>query len=378
MAHAYTPGLRVTETATLRKERRLPLPGDVKVSVGERVNAEQVIASAELPGNVRSVNVVNLLGVTPQEVPRCMIKGEGQSVQQGEIIAQSRGLLGLFKSSCASPTTGVIENVSGVTGQVLIREPPMPVEVQAYVDGTVVETLSDEGAVVQCRGALVQGIFGIGGEGRGRLRVLADGPDETLTADAIDGSCAGEVILGGAVTDAEALRRAIAVGVVAVIVGGVDDTELERFMGLPLGVGITGQEEQELTVILTEGFGRLRMMDRTFGILREREGRWASVNGATQIRAGVMRPEVIIVDSDGDGSRERTSEQFDAETSGLAVGDLVRVIRRPYFGELGKVTALPERLQAIATEARVRVLEVELEAGGRVLLPRANVELIQT
>ena len=55
--HAYTPGLRVTAYTTLRKERRLPLAGEVRVTQGQSVKAEEVVAAAELPGNVTSVNV---------------------------------------------------------------------------------------------------------------------------------------------------------------------------------------------------------------------------------------------------------------------------------------------------------------------------------
>jgi hypothetical protein len=55
----------------------------------------------------------------------------------------------------------------------------------------------------------------------------------------------------------------------------------------------------------------------------------------------------------------------------------VRIIRQPNFGRIGKVTALPVELQDIETEAKVRVLEVELDDGRRVLLPRANVEIIE-
>jgi len=39
MAHAYTPGLKVTRKTVLRKERRLPLPGEVVVKVGDKVSA---------------------------------------------------------------------------------------------------------------------------------------------------------------------------------------------------------------------------------------------------------------------------------------------------------------------------------------------------
>jgi hypothetical protein len=362
----------------LRKERRLPLPGEVRVGVGDRAEAADVVASTQLPGNVRTVNVVNLLGITPQEVPHCMLKQEGDSVQEGELIAQSRGIWGLFKSSCKSPTSGVIESISHITGQVLVRQPAIPVEIHAYVDGVVVETIPEQGAVIECRGALVQGIFGIGGEGRGQVRVLAEGPDAALTASDIPDACAGAVVVGGAVTDAAALRRAAEQRAVAVIVGGIDDSELEQFLGRPLGVGITGQEEAGLTVILTEGFGRLRMTDRTFGILRDREGRQASVNGATQIRAGVMRPEVIVVHDAGRDGEQAVAAAAAEDVGGLEIGSLLRIIRRPYFGQIGTVTALPEQLQLIETEARVRVLEVELSDGRHVILPRANVELIQT
>ena len=41
----------------------------------------------------------------------------------------------------------------------------------------------------------------------------------------------------------------------------------------------------------------------------------------------------------------------------------IRIIREPYFGALGRVSALPAELQELETEAKVRVLEVELEDG---------------
>jgi hypothetical protein len=92
MAHAYTPGLRVTELAAFRKERILPLKGEVVVKEGDPVRAEQVVARTELPGNVHSLNVANLLSVLPDEVPGKMIKGPGDPVERDEIIAKSATL----------------------------------------------------------------------------------------------------------------------------------------------------------------------------------------------------------------------------------------------------------------------------------------------
>jgi hypothetical protein len=59
------------------------------------------------------------------------------------------------------------------------------------------------------------------------------------------------------------------------------------------------------------------------------------------------------------------------------VGSSVRVIRAPHFGRVGQVVELPTELQALETEARVRVLLVDFVGdGSRVLVPRANVEII--
>ena len=74
MPHAYTPGLRVTEATVLRKERRLPLPGEVHVEQGQPVTAGDLVASTELPGNVTSVNVAHELNLQPQEVAAAMVK----------------------------------------------------------------------------------------------------------------------------------------------------------------------------------------------------------------------------------------------------------------------------------------------------------------
>ena len=44
---------------------------------------------------------------------------------------------------------------------------------------------------------------------------------------------------------------------------------------------------------------------------------------------------------------------------------------------LATVAALPAELQEIPTGAHVRVLEAQLNTGERVVVPRANVEIIQ-
>ena len=368
---AYTPGLTVSESVTLRKTRRLPLPGQVHVAEGQRVAAEDIVASTELPGNVTTVNVTHDLNVNPDEVPRFMVKAEGDLVEAGEIIAEYKALWGIFHSLARAPVAGTVESISQVTGQVLIRGKPLPVQVSAYVDGTVVEVLGDEGVVVECHGALLQGIIGVGGEVHGKLRLLVEAPDEVLDAEHITDEHSGEIVVGGELVTYAALQRAREVGVAGVVIGGMRGDDLDRLLGQPLGVAITGQEDLGLTVVITEGFGEMPMAQRSFTLLAAHEGDQASMNGATQIRAGVIRPEVIIPHPAGETAAPARP------VSALTEGTPVRLIQDPYFGLLGTITGLPAELQTIETEARVRVARVRLEDDREVTVPRANIELIQ-
>ena len=376
MAHAYTPGLKVAEGMTIEKERRLPLEGEVLVQAGVTVKAEDVVAKADLPGNVQLVNVANLLSVPPEEIAEYMLKSVGEVVSEDEIIATTKGLFGFFKSQARSPIDGTIESVSDVTGQVILREPPIPVEVKAYTDGTVTETVPNEGVTVETYGTYIQGIFGIGGETVGNLTVVAESPSDALTAEQIQSAHRDNILVGGSLVTTDAIQTAIQNGVKGIIAGGIDDADLRELLGYELGVAITGSEEIGITLVITEGFGSVAMAEHTFTLLKAREGMKTSINGATQIRAGVVRPEIVIPFlSEAEGVP--TDAEAGAAEGILEVGSSVRIIREPYFGKLGRVTELPVELQNLETEARVRVLRVELADGQQTILPRANVEAIE-
>lgn len=372
MAHAYTPGLKVTEGMKIQKIRRLPLEGDVIVESGMKVKAEDVVAKAELPGNVQLLNLANLLSVAPDEIEENLLIPVGNAVSKDEIFASTKGLFGLFKSQVRSPIDGTIESVSDVTGQVILREAPVPVEVKAYADGIVVDTVPNEGVVVETFGTYIQGIFGVGGETVGSLTIVSDNARDNLTAEQIVPEYKEKILVGGSLVSTDAIQRAIEIGVHGIIAGGIDDADLRQLLGYELGVAITGSEKLGITLVITEGFGSISMAERTFSLLKEREGMKTSINGATQIRAGVVRPEILIplVYEDVDTDSETQMGMLD-------IGSPVRVIREPHFGKLGHISELPVELQQLETEAEVRVLQVEFDGGEKVTLPRANVEVIE-
>lgn len=371
----YTPGLKITDYTVVRKERRLPLKGELLVSKGDRVEPETIVAKGKLPGDPLTINVAYQLNIDPEDVPLFMKKQLGESVKKGDVLAEVKSLFGLFKNTLKSPTDGTVEMISPITGQVTLREPPMLIELNAYVKGNVVDIIFDEGVVIETKGALIQGIFGVGGEQHGIVEIVVSNECEALTCEHIVENHKGKIIIGGSSVTKEALRKAQQVGVKGIVTGGIIDKELMDFLGYEIGVAITGRENIGLSIIITEGFGQINMAKRTFELLKAMEGMNVSINGATQIRAGVMRPEII---APGFNSIEKKVNSTSEKSVGLQEGAHVRIIREPFFGEIAKIENLPTELEIIETEAKVRVLNVTLLASGnQIAVPRANVETLE-
>ncbi|HAH32577.1 MAG TPA: hypothetical protein DCL44_09730 [Elusimicrobia bacterium] len=373
MAHAYTPGLKVIPCTLLKKKRVLPIPGKVLVGLGKEVEGVDIVAQTALPGKVFPVNVANRLAVAPDEIKNFMVKGEGDTIAKGEIIAENKPFIKWFKTAIESPIAGTIESISLITGQVMLREPPKILPLAAYIKGKVVEVHEGFGVTVETEGTFIQGIFGIGGETSGAIDMAVKSPAEDLAPEGIKDIHKGKILIGGRHASLSTIKRAIEIGVKALVVGGIHDRDLRELMGYDIGVAVTGTENLGITLIVTEGFGSIPMAEYTFKLLASRNGEKASVSGATQIRAGVMRPEIIVP-----GYPVNVTECKREQGRGwIEPGDPVRIIREPYFGVIGTVKSLPPELVSVGSESRVRVLEVELDGGEKLVVPRANIEVLE-
>jgi hypothetical protein len=238
----------------------------------------------------------------------------------------------------------------------------------------VSHVLPNQGVDIKTEAALIQGIFGIGGERHGDIHIAVKSVDEILSEDMIQPEYKGKILVGGSLATYEAIKKASDYEINGLVVGGIKGEDVTRFLGYEIGVAITGEEDINLTLIVTEGFGEMNMSDRTFSLLKGFEGKEAAINGATQIRAGVMRPEIIIPLTLDTVSKESDDEHL---SGGMKKGTLVRIIADPYFGEIGSVHNLPVQLNRVETGSLVRVVDIQLENNQIVTVPRANVEIIE-
>jgi len=99
------------------------------------------------------------------------------------------------------------------------------------------------------------------------------------------------------------------------------------------------------------------------------DGTEVAVNGATQIRAGVQRPEVI-----GPALSEASFRQ--SQTEPIAIGDKVRIVRGWAFGKTGTIRDIPNQPKPIGSGGTALVVDVELNDNTRITVPKPNIEII--
>ncbi len=353
----YTSVTQATPFTVIKRERLLPVRGEVLTDIGTRVEPIDVVARASVGGELHVVDVGKTLSVKSENLDKYLLKAVGDTVEEEEAIAAKGGGLIPLRRVCRSPVAGKIVAIG--SGRVVLESKAETFELPAHFRGTVVSVMPSLGVVIETVGALVQGVWGAGGEAQGVLKMVVEDPKEKLGAEAIDVGCHGAIIVGGSSVDEEALEQAEQMQVRGIVVGSVGVDLEDRASDLPF------------PVIATEGMGQVPMASVIFELLRSNAGREASISGVTRLRWGTVRPEIIIP-LPGRGATPSPQQLGGA----LEVGAQVRVIRRPYLGSVGQVVSLPSQPRAVDSGARLRGAEVELEEKGRVFVPYANLELI--
>ena len=72
-------------------------------------------------------------------------------------------------------------------------------------------------------------------------------------------SHSGKIIIGGSFISLKAFKKAIDLKISGIVVGGFNYFDLEDILGYTLGVAITGSENIETSLIVTEGYGKIQM-----------------------------------------------------------------------------------------------------------------------
>ena len=378
-------GLAVAHGVRIRKIRRFPLTGEIRVREGESVQWNTLLGyeSAEEKLHVVKVETYD------EKVIGAIVRQVGDSVKRGEAVALSTFALGLGLTEYCSPVDGIVTSIDSITGTIVIREYPEPL--RALIPGIVREVKGNEGVVIETVGTYVEGMFGAGRPNGGQLLVLTGAAGEVVPPQEITLEHAGKALVIGAECRHEHLMAALKCRVACVISGGGD---LEAILAFQQFVSSLSKEEYEarfggsrdpnviwreddyvpgVTVVITEGFGKVPIRADVFEALKKREGEYAFIDVPGPYSLFQEPPGIIIPEGDAEEKAPWLERNIRKE---LRPGSRVRLIGFRCYGQTGVVEDLSPVLPEITGVGNLRACKVRLDSGKSVTVPRQNVEAL--
>jgi len=347
------PVNHIVGLTSIVRERLLPVTGTVFVRLNQKVSPNEVIAEANWSREHILLDVARILRVTPNAADRLIkYKVDDRIAAKAEVAVGS----GLFPHTVVSPRDGRVVAVGG--GQVLLEVGETKIELRAGLSGTIIEIIPNRGAVIQTAGSLIQGIWGNGRIDSGSLVNIAESPEGVLSANRLDVSLRGSILLAGMVKDAEALKAAGELPVRGLILSSL----------YPSLIPVA--REMRYPIMVTEGFGSLPMNSAAYKLLSTNAKRDVTVNAEVYDRYSGARPEAIIqlpISSDPPSPRE---------VAEFAAGLQVRMRRPPALGMIGTIISIPSGLTMLPSGLRAPSAEVKLENGETVIAPLVNLEVV--
>jgi len=232
------------------------------------------------------VNIAKELKITPKHIKGYLKKREGDFVETYEPLASR--LERDFSKVIPSPATGVITAIDTEKGTVTIQYKNEPYRVFANVCGKVIDVEENLSATIQYKGSKLNGIIGFGREKTSGMLIINESHLEN------DAKYQDKILVCFEKISYDFLRDCSENDVAGVVAPSIDNKDLVEFLGEEIGVALTGNENIPFPIILTEGFGNFRMNAVFETFFKEQQHKKIYMNGHTQIRAGVVRPQMII------------------------------------------------------------------------------------
>jgi hypothetical protein len=339
---------------TIRRTRLLPIPGRVVVRKGQKVGATDVIAEARLAREHLLLDIARGLGVSANQADANIQRHVGDEVEEGDVIA---GPVGVARRVVRAPKGGQIVIAGG--GQVLLELASPPFELRAGIPGVVTELIDDRGAEIETAGALIEGVWGNGRIDFGLLGVLARSPQDKLTADRLDVSQRGSILLGGYCNDAKTLSNAGEIPIRGLILASMDSSLI------PLASRL------RFPILIIEGFGNIPMNSAAYKLLSTSDRREVAINTEAWDPISGSRPECVIpLPASG-------RPAMPVETKPYAIGQKVRVVGILHKAPIGVIISLRTGRVALENGVRAQAADVRLENGENITYPLANLEVLE-
>lgn len=353
----YPDSRYISNLTTIRRECLLPEAaiGSIQVTDGARVDIRDVVAHGAIPARHVILEGQQFFGLRKADsLDALMLVKVGDVVDVKDPIAgksRDRG------KRLLSPVRGVVTRIAD--GRVILQEMPEIIDLEAGVQGRVVRLYPGRGVAIETVGALVQGVWGNNRRVIAPMRTEPDGGLENMTeADVIESRYRGAIILIRQSLTMDAIRIAQDQNSAGFIAPSID-ADMREFL-----------LKSDLALMLTEGFGSMRMSTSIFSLLNDFDRRVVTLDTYMGQFWEPRRPEVVINLPVPKGEQPSRANIMQA----LRPGMRVRITRAPYAGQMGEVQELPEHPLLMDNGLRVKCAHVTLVAGDVVTVPLANLE----
>lgn len=338
---------------TLRRSRQLPAEGQVLVSLGDVVHSTDPVARASLEAKHLILDAARALGLPPERAKKAIQRGVGEQVEAGAIIAGRRGV---GTRQLRAPAAGRVAAIS--EAQILLQVSDDSSLLQARVPGQIIDIEPGRGVTIECVCAWAQGVWGNGRLNDGMLQIVGESPDQVLSADQIDMSLRGTVLVAGICEQRQALELAAQVPIRGLVLGSLT-TRL-----LPIAL------RQAYPIVLTEGFGKTPMNLDAYKLLSNHKGNQATINAQATNPLNSDRAEVIIPIKDAGRPPQAVPMQS------FRVGQAVRVLMGTDRGQIGVITAMLSSSTFYPSGLHASGATVDLPGTGKFDCPLVNLELL--
>ncbi|MCD6400116.1 hypothetical protein J7L85_04925 [candidate division WOR-3 bacterium] len=220
-----------------------------------------------------TINCAKALDIPPESLEIHLNKHIGEKVEKGGVIASMSMYAGIAMKYCRSPIYGEVVDINLKTGDVVIKRPVEERKLNASIPGIIKEIIPKRGVIIETEAEVFYGVFGFGGERWGRLGtdiIIFDKPVKRKEFESLRGKVQG------------------------IITPSISVMEFDDIFGDEIRKGITKENDTGITMILMEGFGRLKLDNDLKKKLNKYKGKFVTIDGRTQIRAGVRRPQILI------------------------------------------------------------------------------------
>jgi len=347
------PIIHILPLTTIQKQQILPIPGKVIVRKGQRVGPRDVIAEVDLTPEHVLINIAKGLSVSIEQADALIQCAVDEDINEGDLIA---GPIGITRRVVRAPINGKIKLAGN--GQVLIQVDKLPYQLKAGISGTITRLIPDSGAIIETNGALIQGIWGNGQADFGVMQLKLDAPGDELTADQIDVSLRGTIIIGGYCQDASILQKAAEVPIKGLVL-----------TSMPSSL-VPSAKKMSYPILVLEGFGKLPLNQISYTLLTTNSNREVAINAESFNPYAGERPELIIpLPTSREPEAPVIVEEFQP-------GQMVRIVRKPYQSKTGTIDMLYNGLTEFPSGIRVPGAQISLEEGEKIKVPLANLEVV--